>query len=112
LDLIPTLCDFAGVAAPAALKGRSLRALAEGRNPASWRETLVVESLGGARMLRSARYKYVAYKNKEEQLMDLETDPGEMRNLARDAKFAPVLAEHRRLLKEWYRDNGETWSPK
>jgi len=111
LDLIPTMCDFAGVPAPAALKGRSLRALAEGRGPASWRDTLVVES-GGARMLRSARYKYVVYKNKEEQLMDLEADPGEMRNLAGDAKFEPVLAEHRRLLKEWYRDNGETWSPK
>jgi hypothetical protein len=44
--------------------------------------------------------------------MDLEADPGEMRNLARDAKFEPVLVEHRRLLKEWYRDNGETWLPK
>jgi choline-sulfatase len=111
LDLIPTLCDFAGVPAPAALKGRSVRALAEGRKPDSWRDTLVVES-GPARMLRSARYKYVVYRNGEEQLMDLEADPGEMRNLARDAKFEPVLVEHRRLLKEWYRDNGETWLPK
>lgn len=112
LDLIPTLCDYAGVPAPQALKGRSLRALAEGRKPEAWRATLVVESQKEVRMLRSARYKYVVYPNREEQLMDLETDPGEMRNLARDPQHEPVLVEHRQLLEEWYRDNGETWSPK
>jgi choline-sulfatase len=112
LDLIPTLCDFAGVPAPKDLKGRSLRALAEGRKVESWRETLVVETQAEVRMLCSARYKYVTYPNREEQLVDLETDPGEMRNLAQDPKLESVLVEHRRLLKEWYRENGETWSPK
>ncbi|MBM4149403.1 MAG: DUF4976 domain-containing protein [Lentisphaerae bacterium] len=111
LDLIPTMCDFAGIPAPKELKGRSVRSLAEGKENTPWRETLVTES-EGARMLRSARYKYVRYRGKEEQLMDLETDPGEMRNLATDPKSATVLEEHRRLLKEWYAENGETWSPK
>jgi arylsulfatase A-like enzyme len=111
LDLIPTMCDFAGVSAPAGLKGHSVRGLAEGREPVSWRDTLVVES-GGARMLRSARYKYVVYRNREEQLIDLEADPGKMRNLAGDSKSEPVLVEHRRLLRKWYQENGETWSPR
>jgi hypothetical protein len=34
-------------------------------------------------------------------------DPGELKNLALDPKFSTVLAEHRRLLQEWYQQNGE-----
>lgn len=113
LDLIPTLCDFAGIPAPAALKGRSVRALAEGRTPPAWRETQVVES-GESRMVRSAHYKYIVYATgaRREMLVDLVADPGEMQNLAMDPASAPVLAEHRRLLKEWYQQNGETLDSK
>lgn len=112
LDLIPTLCDFAGLPSPSALKGRSVRTLAEGR-ASSWRDTLVVEN-GESRMLRSTRYKYVVYATgaRREMLTDMVADPGEMKNLALDSAFAPVLAEHRRLLKEWYQQNGETLDAK
>jgi arylsulfatase A-like enzyme len=108
LDLTPTLCDFAGIPIPESLKGRSVRALAEGRTPPAWRETLVTEN-GESRMLRSARYKYVVYATgaRREMLTDMTNDPGEMKNLAPDPAFAPVLEEHRRLLKEWYQQNGE-----
>jgi arylsulfatase A-like enzyme len=107
-DLIPTLCDFAGIPTPASLKGRSVRVLAEGRSPTSWRETQVAEN-GESRMLRSARYKYVVYAAgaRREMLTDMVTDPGEMKNLATDPAFAPVLKDHRRLLKEWYQQNDE-----
>ena len=112
IDLIPTLCDFASIPQPASLKGRSVRALAEGRT-SSWRETLVVEN-GDSRMLRSARYKYVVYASgaRREMLTDMVADSGEMNNLALDSASAPVLAEHRRLLKEWYQQNGETLDPR
>lgn len=113
LDLIPTLCDFAGIPTPEALKGHSVRALAEGRASASWRDTLVVEN-GDSRMLRSARYKYVVYASgaRREMLTDMLADPGEMKNLALDPSLAPVLTEHRRFLKEWYPQNGESLDPK
>ncbi len=112
LDLIPTLCDFAGIQQPAALKGRSVRPLAEGKTTDSWRETLVVEN-GGSRMLRSARYKYSVYESGagREVLTDMVADPGEMKNLALDPASAPILAEHRKLLKEWYANNGEILDP-
>ena len=45
-------------------------------------------------------------------LTDMVADPGEMRNLALEPEFAPVLAEHRRLLKEWYQQNGENLDSK
>ena len=80
-DMIPTLCDFAGIPIPASLKGRSLRELAEGSKPSSWRETQVAEN-GESRMVRSARYKYVVYAAgaRREMLTDMVDDPGELKN--------------------------------
>ncbi|MGQ9575124.1 MAG: sulfatase family protein [Thermoguttaceae bacterium] len=102
LDLIPTLCDYAGINPPPGLPGRSVRDLAEGRQPAAWRDQLVVESHAG-RMLRTDRYKYVVYESGQhrEQLIDLATDPGEMANLAERPEYRQVLDEHRRRLRRW-----------
>jgi choline-sulfatase len=108
-DLIPTLCDFANVPVPSALKGRSVRALAEGRTPPAWREAQVVEN-GDSRMVRSARYKYIIYAAgaNREFLVDMKSDPGEMKNLAQEPALSSVLKEHRQLLKTWYQQNNET----
>ena len=108
LDLIPTLCDYAGIEAPEGLPGRSVRALAEGRTPASWRDDLVVES-HEARMIRAGRFKYNLYPTgqRREQLIDLETDPGEMRNLAADPKYRDVLLDMRRRLRRWVESTGD-----
>ncbi len=113
IDLIPTLCDFAGIPVPEDLKGASVRPLAEGRPPEPWRKTVVSEG-GDWRMLRSARYKYTVYASGQprEMLTDMTEDPGEMKNLALDPKFAPVLEEHRQLLQDWYRGISENLDPK
>lgn len=113
LDLIPTMCDFAGIPTPESLKGHSVRALAEGRVPESWPKTVVAEG-GDWRMLRTAHFKYTVYASgvRREMLTDMVKDPGEMLNLALEPELAPVLAEHRQLLKEWYQQNGETLDPK
>jgi arylsulfatase A-like enzyme len=106
LDILPTLCDFAGVKAPAnaAFEGSSLRPLIE-RKPAAWRDHLVVEmgQNNDARMVRTDRYKYIAYATGEnrEQLFDMQSDPGETMNLVGEASVQATLEEHRRLLKEW-----------
>ncbi|MHB8902905.1 MAG: sulfatase family protein, partial [Thermoguttaceae bacterium] len=88
LDLIPTLCDYAGIAAPPGLMGRSVRLLAEGRSPDRWRPFVAAETHYG-RMVCSGRYKYCVYESgsRREQLVDLEADPGETRNLADDPAF-------------------------
>jgi len=102
LDLLPTLCDFAQVAAPPGLLGRSVRPLAENRKDVPWRDEVAVESRAG-RMLRTRRYKYVIYASgtHREQLTDLTKDPGEMNNLAEDPHYRDVLNEHRRRLFRW-----------
>jgi len=102
LDLICTLCDYAGIEAPKGLAGASVRPLAEGKEVSDWRDSLVVESQNG-RMLRTERFKYCIYDSgaNREQLIDLKNDPGEMKNLADDAEFKTVLDEHRKRLVAW-----------
>ena len=108
LDLLPTLCDYAGAAPPVGLHGSSLRAPAEGRNASNWRRFLVAESKHG-RMLRTDRVKYCIYESgaNREQLMDLADDPGEMRNLAGLESRRPVLEHHRALLRDWVARAGD-----
>ncbi|MCX6605215.1 MAG: sulfatase-like hydrolase/transferase [Acidobacteria bacterium] len=101
IDLFPTLCDFAGIPAPAGLPGRSVRTVAEKGSASGWRKDLVVEC-GDSRTLRSARYKYSIWEGPgtREMLIDMEKDPGEMQNLANDPRMAAVVAEHRARLRD------------
>jgi len=111
LDVLPTFVDAAGAdRRDGHADGHSLLALAHG-DPASWRDALYVETnlpepknLGTrGRMVRTGRYKYVTYQwgRYREQLFDLERDPGEMVNLAVDARHAETLNHHRELLAAW-----------
>jgi arylsulfatase A-like enzyme len=102
LDLLPTLCAYAGIEAPKGLHGTSLRPLAERRGIGQWRRVVVSESQNG-RMLLTDRFKYCLYDwgENREQLIDLENDPGEMKNLAGLESHKDVLNEHRELLRQW-----------
>ena len=109
LDLLPTLCDYAGIRTPRGLEGRSLRPLAEGRPPARWRKNLFIETAIGY-MVTDGRYKYSAFDpdkgGRREFLADLENDPGEMRNLAQDASRREVLTRLRAAMTGWRRRSG------
>ena len=103
LDLMPTFLDYAGIAAPASLEGRSLRPLVEGKT-VRWREFVVSETFGPeARMIRTGRYKYISFAQGEnsEQFFDMEKDSGEMKNLIDNPALAGEVARHRLLLQEW-----------
>ena len=99
LDLLPTLCDYAGIKIPAGRHGLSLRPLAQGKKAVPWRIYVVSESQN-ARMLQTARFKYCIYDSgrHREQLIDLKNDPGEMENLAENPDFKKALDKHRLLL--------------
>lgn len=97
LDLLPTLCDFAGATPPAGLPGRSLRPLIEGARGLRWRAAVPMESAIG-RAARWGDFKYARYdfSANGEQLYDLARDPGETRNFAADPDRRAALAEGRR----------------
>jgi len=107
LDLIPTLCDFAAVPVPAALKGRSVKPLAEGKPVGPWRDCLVVENQQ-ARLVLAERWKYMvgAAGAIREMVVDLTRDCCEMKNLASDPSYARQLQAGRRLLQQWYASHG------
>ncbi len=103
LDLLPTLCDYAGIPANPSFRGQSLRPSLEAKPQP--REYITAhlrfrtEDREG-RMLRTQRYKYIAFSQgaRPEQLFDLQLDPGESRNLALEASSAAPLNLHRALL--------------
>jgi arylsulfatase A-like enzyme len=125
IDLMPTLTDWAGVPAPEGLPGLSLKDAALGRGGGESRKFVVVSNrmIQGAevdgrvpkpegRMLCGQRYKYTIYSEgrQPEALVDLENDPGEMRNLAGEARFRKALEEHRGMLAEWCRRTGDPFA--
>lgn len=106
LDIVPTICDYAGVEAPPLQRGQSLRPLLEGEDLD--REFIVSEISAGpfARMVRTERHKYLEYIERPsqppyEQLFDMIADPGETTNLVGGAEAAGTLGEHRRMLAQW-----------
>lgn len=108
LDLLPTLCDYAGAKCPEDLLGHSVRQVAEldptGPVSITWRDMLVVESQNG-RMIRDNRYKYCVYERgaNRETLIDLKTDPGEMTNLIDAPELKEKRDELRKRLAQWCR---------
>jgi arylsulfatase A-like enzyme len=103
MDLMPTFLDYAGVAVPASLRGKSLRPLIEGK-PFADRAYVAAESFDPeARMIRTERYKYIRYAFGEnrEQMFDLENDPHETKNRIADASLTNEFELHRGFLAEW-----------
>ena len=110
VDLLPSLCDWAGIAVPAQRQGISFRAITESgdanktHQPYVVTETLFAQTANTAGwMLRTPQYKYVLYDTgtNREMLYDMQTDRGEMRNLAIEKKYADIVQQHRLLLTEW-----------
>lgn len=117
LDYARTILDYAGVAAPDQMEGRSLRPLVESSS-VDWRDSLFLESLFTLRDtpfqegIRTVRWKYIRmydgvtnfkepdvdFRGREpefEMLFDLHADPTEHDNLAHDPDHAATLAAFR-----------------
>ncbi|MGY8770114.1 MAG: sulfatase family protein, partial [Pirellulales bacterium] len=116
VDILPTLCDFAGVTLPNEYTGLSLLPISVGQNPSSWRDHIVVQndlSQAGTvgdlrprlqgRMVRTDRYKYCVYEygKQRESLVDMNEDPLETKNLAGQAEYRDTLHKHRALLQRF-----------
>jgi choline-sulfatase len=104
LDLLPTVCDYAGIKAQADPRGKSLRPLFEGKN-VEWRKTLAVEGEISRMVVSEEGYKYVRYDavGDEERLMDLNEDPYEKTHFTNEVAHSPVLNELRKVFEEeWF----------
>src|SRR4051812_23710270 len=93
LDLFPTLVALCGLPPPEThtLDGVNLTAVLAGR--AKDRGQPVLSTYGkGNHSLRDDRFRYIRYRNGDEELYDHTNDPYEWRNLAADPNFAAAKA--------------------
>lgn len=101
VDLVPTICDYAGIPAPPDARGKSLRPFLEGKDAAG-HEFVASEVRVSGRMIRTARYKYVRFAGDPvEQFFDMQEDPWEMRNLIDESRSAAEVRAHGKLLDEF-----------
>ena len=102
VDLYPTLAELCGLEAPTNLEGESMNRLLD--NPrAEWKSpafTQVNTAERRGRSIRTEQWRYTEWDNGAAgaELYDHKNDPNELHNLAKDSKYAPVLAELRSQL--------------
>ena len=97
-DVMPTLLDMADVPIPETVEGRSLLPLMRGED-VPWRESLHIEHAPLHQSLTNGREKYVwLCQDGAEQFFDLEEDPNELHDLAREPAQADRVATWRRRL--------------
>lgn len=116
-DLLSTMCDYAGIAAPEGSRGISLRPAVQGKSLA--RRYVVSELFykgsrkSEGRMVRTERFKYNCYNSgaRPEQLFDLQRDPGENFSLHNSSEHKAVLRAHRLMLQEWLKATKDDFAP-
>lgn len=124
IDLMPTICDYAGADVPKGCHGESLRKVAAGSGDID-REYVVssthfVQDIRAdgepidmqGRMVRSDRFKYYIFDQgrQPEMLIDMVNDPGEMVNIACDSTFKDVLSRHRGYLLKYAEGVGDRFA--
>jgi uncharacterized sulfatase len=108
LDLYPTIAELAGLTPPREIEGRSLTPLLKDPN-AAWNHPALTQvrrgtQAGGFFMgysVRTERWRYSEWDDGKRgtELYDEKDDPREMRNLAKDPKYANTVGEMRALLQ-------------
>lgn len=111
MDVLPTICDYAGLKPPEKMRGESLRGIIE--KPDSPGHEFVVSEMsanqaaekheGRSFMVRTKKYKYMFFPGTppDEMFFDLDADPGEMTNLAGKEALMAELDRHRKMLAQW-----------
>jgi arylsulfatase A-like enzyme len=131
VDFGATFLDYAGVALPSSMQGRSLRPVLRGEAPADWRTSMyyrywvhwdVAHHVWAHYGVRTDRYKLVYYyaepcgapgahdepRPPEWELFDLVRDPQEMTSVYGDPRYADVTAELKAELRRLQSDLGDT----
>ena len=103
LDIPSTILDYCGVTQPASYQGSSLKPLVEGEE-VPWRQSFFCESLHPAPIIpkwegvRRENLVYARYSGQNppyEFLHDLEKDPDQLINFAKDEAYSDILQSMR-----------------
>jgi len=99
-DIYPTLVELCGLEPPARLDGRSLVPLL--KNPkAQWKSTAVT-ALGDRYItIRVEGFRYIRYRDGQEEFYDCSKDPREWTNEIRNPKYASAISRLRVSIPEF-----------
>ena len=112
LDIYPTLVELCGLPASKQAEGRSLAPLLKDPK-AAWECPAVMTMGRGNHAVRSDRWRYIRYSDGSEELYDHRKDPWELRNVAKEARYAKIIEKHKQWLPEkevpWKIDETKNW---
>ena len=110
IDIAPTILAMAAVDPSEQFDGRSFYRIAQGKDMPDWRDELLYEyywefnypSTPTTFALRTPDYKFIQYHGvwDTDELYDMRSDPGEMRNLVDDPDYLAIVGEMRNRLYE------------
>ncbi|MEM1328099.1 MAG: sulfatase [Bacteroidota bacterium] len=117
VDMPATILDLANVKQPMTYHGKSLLPIVKGKINRLSREMVLIEHLWEfehippSEGVRTKKWKYFRYINDKsvEELYDLESDPTEINNLAKDVKYKKQLAALRQSCEQLIREKSNKY---
>lgn len=118
VDVPSTIVDLAGLEVPSTWQGTSLLPVVQRKSRSIQRDTVLIEHLWEfenippSEGVRTKEWKYFRYVNDQsfEELYNLNEDPKEINNLAKDPKYRTTLEELRRKCNELIRKKSDAYS--
>ena len=111
IDVLPTVLELAGLRSPPDIDGRSF--LPAVGDPQSLHRAMVyTDIMNKGAMVRSERWKYGFHWEYDDadELYDMDADPHEEHNLARDPACAERVTEMRGHIVKWLRETGHPYA--
>jgi arylsulfatase A-like enzyme len=104
-DILPTILEYSGVKIPDIpyIAGKSFADVLKGKNIKEKDFVVIFCEYGPVRTIRTRRWKYVCrYPYGPDELYDLNSDPGEQKNLSGLLDYRKIEKELKCQLREWF----------
>ncbi|MGV3483730.1 MAG: sulfatase-like hydrolase/transferase, partial [Planctomycetaceae bacterium] len=103
VDLVPSLCELTGEPVPDSVEGKSLVPVLH--DPTAVVNDVAFSYHGAHRALRTERWAYMQYTDGSEELYDMQADPQQFANLAKQPAQFATLANFRQQLEQRFKSS-------